>query len=175
MGYGTHAVHNHSGNFYSRAQVFNNIGFDTFVCKEFMNFVQTENGWAKDEVLLTHIEDCLNSTDQQDFVFTISVQGHGSYPEEKLIDNPKITVSGLETEEKNNQWEYYVNQIYEMDLFAKNLVDMMEQRGEPAVVVFYGDHLPTMGLEETDLKSQNLHYTNYVIWDNIGLEKKDGT
>lgn len=175
LGYGTHAVHNHSGNFYSRAQVFNNIGFDTFVCKEFMNFVQTENGWAKDEVLLTHIEDCLNSTDQQDFVFTISVQGHGSYPEEKLIDNPKITVSGLETEEKNNQWEYYVNQIYEMDLFAKNLVDMMEQRGEPAVVVFYGDHLPTMGLEENDLKSQNLHYTNYVIWDNIGLEKKDGT
>ena len=175
LGYGTHAVHNHSGNFYSRAQVFNNIGFDTFVCKEFMNFVQTENGWAKDEVLLTHIEDCLNSTDQQDFVFTISVQGHGSYPEEKLIDNPKITVTGLETEEKNNQWEYYVNQIYEMDLFAKNLVDMMEQRGEPAVVVFYGDHLPTMGLEENDLKSQNLHYTNYVIWDNIGLEKKDGT
>ena len=175
LGYGTHAVHNHSGNFYSRAQVFNNIGFDTFVCKEFMNFVQTENGWAKDEVLLTHIEDCLNSTDQQDFVFTISVQGHGSYPEEKLIDNPKITVTGLETEEKNNQWEYYVNQIYEMDLFAKNLVDMMEQRGEPAVVVFYGDHLPTMGLEENDLKSQNLHYTNYVIWDSIGLEKKDGT
>ena len=92
-----------------------------------------------------------------------------------MIDNPKITVTGLETEEKNNQWEYYVNQIYEMDLFAKNLVDMMEQRGEPAVVVFYGDHLPTMGLEENDLKSQNLHYTNYVIWDNIGLEKKDGT
>ena len=175
LGYGTHAIHNHSGNFYSRAQVFNNIGFDTFVCKEFMNFDMTPNGWAKDYVLLEHIEDCLNKTEQQDFLFTITVQGHGSYPEEKLIEEPVITATGLETEEKNNQWEYYVNQIYEMDQFAANLVAMMEERGEPAVVVFYGDHLPTLGLEEADLKSESLFNTNYVIWDNIGLEKVDRT
>lgn len=175
FGYGTHAIHNHSGNFYSRAKVFNNIGFDTFVCKEFMNFDTTPNGWAKDDVLLQHIEDCLNKTEQQDFVFTITVQGHGSYPEEKVIENPVITASGLETEAKNNQWEYYVNQVYEMDIFAANLVAMMEERGEPAVVVFYGDHLPTMGLEEVDMKSGSLFNTNYVIWDNIGLEKQDGT
>lgn len=172
--YGTHALHNNGGNFYSRAKVFNNIGFDSFTSKEFMNILQlTENGWAKDDILLTHIEDCLNSTEQQDFIFTISVQGHGAYPEEKVIDNPRITVTGLETEAKNNQWEYYVNQVYEMDQFAANLVAMMEERGEPAVVVFYGDHLPTMGLEAADMKSRYLYNTNYVIWDNIGLKKED--
>lgn len=174
FGYGTHAIHNHSGNFYSRAKVFNNIGFDTFVCKEFMNFDTTETGWAKDEVLLTHIQDCLDSTEQQDFIFTISVQGHGSYPEEHIIEEPHLTTSGL-TEEKNCQWEYYVNQIYEMDQFAADLVQMMDERGEPAVVVFYGDHLPTLGLTEADVKSGSLFNTNYVIWDNIGLEKQDGT
>ena len=36
-----------------------------------------------------------------------------------------------------------------MDQFAADLVDMMDKRGEPAVVVFYGDHLPTMGLTES--------------------------
>lgn len=174
FGYGTHAVHNHSGNFYSRAKVFNHIGFDTFVCKEFMNFETTETGWAKDAVLLEHIEDCLDSTEQQDFVFAISVQGHGSYPEEHILENPHLTTSGL-TEEKNCQWEYYVNQVYEMDEFAGNLVEMMEKRGEPAVVVFYGDHLPTLGLKEADMKSGSLFNTNYVIWDNIGLQKQDGT
>lgn len=174
FGYGTHAIHNHSGNFYSRAKVFNNIGFDTFVCKEFMNFDTTETGWAKDEVLLTHIQDCLDSTEQQDFIFTISVQGHGSYPEEHIIEEPHLTTSGL-TEEKNCQWEYYVNQVYEMDQFAADLVQMMDERGEPAVVVFYGDHLPTLGLTEADVKSGSLFNTNYVIWDNIGLEKQDGT
>lgn len=175
LGYGTHAIHNHSGNFYSRAKVFNNIGFDTFVSKEFMNFDTTPNGWAKDEVLLSHIQDCLDSTEQQDFIFTITVQGHGSYPEKKLIQNPNVYAWGNETYEKNNQWEYYVNQVYEMDIFAQNLVDMMAKRGEPAVVVFYGDHLPTMGLTEEDMKSGSLFNTNYVIWDNIGLEKQDGT
>ena len=175
FGYGTHAIHNHSGNFYSRAKVFNNIGFDTFVCKEFMNFDTTPNGWAKDEVLIPHIRDCLDSTEQQDFIFTITVQGHGSYPEEKVLDDPHLYAWGMETAEKNNQWTYYSNQVYEMDIFAKNLTDMMAERGEPAVVVFYGDHLPTMGLAEADMKSGSLFNTNYVIWDNIGLEKEDGT
>ena len=82
---------------------------------------------------------------------------------------------GLETQEKNNQWDYYCNQVYEMDTFAKNLVDMVDKRGEPAVVVFYGDHLPTLGLQDSDMKSNSLFNTNYVIWDNIGLEKQDGT
>ena len=174
FGYGTHALHNNGGNFYSRAKVFNNIGFDSFTSKEFMNILQTtENGWAKDDILLTHINDALNDTEQQDFIFTISVQGHGNYPEEKLIENPRITATGLETDAKNNAWEYYVNQVYEMDQFAGNLVKMMEERGEPAVVVFYGDHLPTMGLQAKDLKSKYLYNTNYVIWDNIGLKKQD--
>ncbi|MBQ9091123.1 MAG: LTA synthase family protein [Anaerotignum sp.] len=174
FGYGAHAIHNHSGNFYSRAKVFNNTGFDTFVCKEFMNFDTTPTGWAKDDVLLKHINDCLNSTEQQDFVFTITVQGHGSYPEKKILKEPHLYAWGTESAEKNNQWTYYANQVYEMDVFAKNLVDMMEKRGEPAVVVFYGDHLPTLGLTEADMKSESLFNTNYVIWDNIGLEKKDG-
>ncbi|XCP87092.1 LTA synthase family protein [Roseburia hominis] len=174
FGYGTHALHNNGGNFYSRAKVFNNIGFDTFTSKEFMNILQTtENGWAKDDILLTHINDALDSTEQQDFIFTISVQGHGNYPETKLIENPRITATGLTDDAKNNAWEYYVNQVYEMDEFAGNLVKLMEERGEPAVVVFYGDHLPTMGLEARDLKSRYLYNTNYVIWDNIGLKKQD--
>ena len=175
FGYGAHAIHNHSGNFYSRAKVFNTIGFDTFVCKEFMNFDTTPNGWAKDEVLLEHINDCLDSTEQQDFVFTITVQGHGSYPEKKVLKDPHLYAWGTESAKKNNQWTYYANQVYEMDTFAKNLVDMMEKRGEPAVVVFYGDHLPTLGLAEADMKSESLFNTNYVIWDNIGLKKEDGT
>lgn len=174
LGYGTHALHNNTGNFYSRANVFNNIGFDTYTSKEFMNVLQTtENGWAKDDILIQHILESMDTTDQQDFVFTVSVQGHGDYPEEQVIENPKIKVEGIEDEAKKNKWEYYVNQVYEMDEFAGNLVKAIEERGEPTVVVFYGDHLPTMGLEAEDLKSRYLYNTNYVIWDNIGLKEED--
>ena len=163
-----------AGNFYSRANVFNNMGFDTFTSKEFMNVLQTtENGWAKDEILTQHIMEAMDTTKQEDFVFTVSVQGHGNYPETQLIENPKIKVEGIEDEALKNKWEYYVNQVYEMDQFVGDLIKAVEERNEPSVVVFYGDHLPTMGLKAEDLKSRYLYNTNYVIWDNIGLQKDD--
>lgn len=174
LGYGTHALHNNGGNFYSRAKVFDNIGFDSYTSKEFMNILQfTENGWAKDDILVQHIMESMDTTRQQDFVFCVSLQGHGDYPEEKVIENPKIKVEGIEDEALKNKWEYYVNQVYEMDRFAGNLVEAVKNRGEPSVIVFYGDHLPTLGLKAEDLKGRYLYNTNYVIWDNIGLKKED--
>ena len=174
LGYGTHALHDNTGNFYSRANVFNNMGFDTFTSKEFMNVLQTtENGWAKDEILTHHIMEAMDTTKQEDFVFTVSVQGHGNYPETQVIENPKIKVEGIEDEALKNKWEYYVNQVYEMDQFVGDLIKAVEERNEPSVVVFYGDHLPTMGLKAEDLKSRYLYNTNYVIWDNIVLQKHD--
>lgn len=175
LGYGAEALHNNGGNFYSRAKVYNNMGFDHFTSKEFMNILQTTpKGWATDDVLVPNIMESMDTTEQQDFVMTISVQGHGDYPTEKVIENPEITVSGVEDEGKRNAWEYYVNEVHEMDKFVGQLISAVQKRGEPTVLVFYGDHLPTMGLEAKDLKSRYLYNTNYVIWDNIGLEKKDG-
>jgi hypothetical protein len=174
LGYGAHALHNNGGNFYSRAQVFNNMGFDHYTSKEFMNILQyTPNGWATDDILISNIMESMDTTERQDFVFAISVQGHGEYPVEQVLENPQIVVSGVEDEGKRNAWEYYVNQIYEMDKFVANLIKAVEERNEPSVVVFYGDHLPTMGLQAKDLSSRYLYNTNYVIWDNIGLAKED--
>ena len=176
FGYGAHALHNNVGNFYSRADVFNMMGFDSYTSKEFMNVLQyTENGWAKDNILTQHILNAMDSTEQQDFVFCISVEGHGDYPEEPVIENPLIQVTGMEDEGKTNSWEYFVNHLYETDKFIADLIAQLEQRGEPTVLVLYGDHLPTMGLEASDLTSRYLFNTNYVIWDNIGLEKEDKT
>ena len=176
FGYGAHALHNNGGNFYSRADVFKNMGFDSYTSEEFMNVLQfTENDWAKDDILTEHILNSMDSTEQQDFVFTITVQGHGDYPEQKVLENPVIEVTGIEDEGKKNAWEYFVNMLYETDLFIADLISELEQRGEPSVLILYGDHLPTMGLEASDLKSRYLFNTNYVMWDNIGLKEEDQT
>ena len=175
LGYGAEALHNNGGNFYSRAKVYNNMGFDHYTSKEFMNILKTTpKGWATDDILVPNIMESLDTTDGTDFVCTISVQGHGDYPTEPTLENPEINVTGVEDEGKRNAWEYYVNEVHEMDKFVGQLIDAIEQRGEPTVLVFYGDHLPTLGLEAKDLKGKYLYNTNYVIWDNIGLEKKDG-
>lgn len=176
LGYSTHAIHNNEANFYGRRSIFPNLGFDTFTSAEYMHEEDDKNplGWTRDRVLTEEILKCLDSTeDQPDYVYTISVQGHGSYPEEPELEEPEITVTGSPTEAKNNQWEYYVNQIREMDDFVKELTDALEEYPEDVVLVMYGDHLPTMDLTVEDVKNRYLFQTQYVMWDNFGLEKKD--
>lgn len=175
LGYTTHAIHNNEANFYGRRNIFPMLGFDTFTSEEYMEREdeKTPLGWVKDEILTDSILDCMESTEGPDYVYTISVQGHGAYPEEPLLEEPAIKVSGAATEAENNKWEYYVNQLYEMDLFIKELTDALNASGEEVVLVMYGDHLPTMGLKAEDMKNRYLFQTKYVIWDNIGLKKKD--
>ena len=86
--------------FYTRHRVFSRLGFDTFTSIEYMNDLEyTPLGWAKDGVLTEEIIKALDSTvDQQDFIYTISVQGHGDYPEYEVLENPAITVGGIEDE-----------------------------------------------------------------------------
>ncbi|QBE96330.1 Lipoteichoic acid synthase 2 [Blautia producta] len=175
LGYSTHAIHNNEANFYGRKNVFANLGFDSFTSEEYMSEQDdtNPNDWMRDRNLTKYIMEALESSDDPDYIYTISVQGHGDYPEEPMIDDPKITVTGGESEAVNNKWEYYCNQIYEMDQFVKELTETLSKYDEDVVLVMYGDHLPTMGLKVKDVKNRYLFQTEYVIWDNMGLEKKD--
>ena len=175
LGYSTHAIHNNEANFYGRNSIFPNLGFDTFTSAEYMPKEDLKNptGYTKDCILTDEIIKCLDSSEGPDYIYTISVQGHGDYPEEPILDDPEITVSGAPTTEKNNAWEYYVNQLHEMDDFVKVLTDTLADYPEDVVLVMYGDHLPTMGLTVEDVDNKYLFQTEYVIWDNFGLEKKD--
>ena len=175
LGYRTHAIHNNEANFYGRRKVFSNLGFDTFTSEEYMAEQDdtTPTDWMKDRNLAKYILQALEETDDPDYIYTISVQGHGDYPEEPMIENPKIKVSGASTQAENYKWEYFANQMYEMDQFVKNLTDVLSEYDEDVVLVMYGDHLPTMGLKVTDVKNKYLFQTQYVIWDNMGLEEKD--
>ena len=174
LGYTSHAIHNHRAVFYNRNSVFSNMGFDTFTSVEYMkNVEKTPKNWAKDDVLTECITDALDSTDGRDMIYTISVQGHGKYPPEQVLQNPVIEVTAAPSEELKWKYEYYVNQIYEMDQFIKALTDTLAKREEPTVLVMYGDHIPALDMTEDDLESGNLYGTQYLIWDNMGLEKDD--
>lgn len=175
LGYGTHAIHNNEANFYGRKNVFANLGFDSFTSEEYMSEQDdtNPNDWVRDHNLTKYILQAMESTEGPDYVYTISVQGHGDYPEEPVLENPKITVSGASSQAENYKWEYYCNQIYEMDQFIKELTDELSKLDEDVVLVMYGDHLPTMGLTVTDVKNKYLFQTEYVIWDNMGMEKQD--
>lgn len=176
IGYGTHAVHNNGGNFYSRVNAFSMMGFDTFTSKELMNIQKyTPTGsWAADDILVGETIKTLDATpNQPDFTYTITVGTHGDYPTTPVIEDPEFNVSGVADEGEKNQWTYYVNQLHEIDTFMADLIEKVGRRDEDTLIVFFGDHLPTMGLSDEDMRSGDIYKTNYVTWNNFGLEKKD--
>lgn len=174
LGYSTHAIHNNKGTFYTRQKVFKMLGFDTFTSIEYMNIEETTpTGWAKDKYLTKSIIDALNSTENQDYIYTISVQGHGDYPDTPIENHSKITVSGLEDSSRLTSFEYFTNEIHEMDQFIGELINALSLINEDTVLVMYGDHLPTLDIEDGELSNGDIFQTEYVIWNNFGLEKQD--
>lgn len=172
LGYSTHAIHNHQGTFYGRNFIFSQLGFDTFTSVEYMNINErTPLNWAKDSILTEEIVSALDSTKNEDFIYTISVQGHGDYPKYQMLQNQKIFLNGIDDEEQHNAFEYYVNQINEMDAFLGELIDTLSNIDEDTILVFYGDHLPSLGLTDDMLENNNLYQTEYVIWSNFDLPK----
>lgn len=173
LGYRAYAIHNNEGTFYERNKVFSQLGFDAFTSMEYMRIRKvTPMGWAKDEILIGEIKKALKSTEGKDVIYSISVQGHGSYPTEKP-EQPVIEVSGFEDEAQKNAFEYYVNEIYEMDVFVKDLITTLQYYPEKVMLILYGDHLPGFGFEDEDLTNGSIYQTEYVIWTNYGLAKQD--
>ena len=171
LGYSTHAVHNNEATFYGRNTVFSNIGFDTFCSMEYMNgLTDSPNGWSNDDVLSREIMKTLDSTSGPDFTMAITVQSHGKY-DGIALDDPTIKVTGA-PEGKEQAYEYYVNEIHEVDRMIDTLIKELSNRKEETVLVLYGDHLPSLDIQKDDLSNANLYQTQYVVWDNMNLKKK---
>lgn len=176
IGYSSHVVHNNGGNFYSRANAFSMMGFDTFQSKEMLDITDytPKGSWPTDDILIDSTVDAMDATEGSDFVYTITVEAHGDYPTEKLIEDPAIDVTcDGKPEELTNQWEYYVNMLYNVDDFMKLYTQALDARGEDTLVIFFGDHLPTMGLTEDEVATGDLFQTEYVTWNNFGMPKED--
>jgi len=100
------------------------------------------------------------------------VQAHGNYS--GITDYEKhITVTSCEEESLKESYEYYVNQIYETDAFVGELIDSLSQREEDVILVVYGDHLPSLEIENEDVSGRTIYQTDYFIWNNMGITYED--
>lgn len=175
-GYTTTALHDNTGGFYDRNRVFSRLGFDSFVSIEYIEkYEKNPIGWVKDKCLTDEIVGILDSTGTPDYIYTISVQGHGDYPENTDGLDLPIKVTNNDVTGNPNGFEYYVNQTHEMDAFVAELIDALSKRDEKTILVIYGDHLPTFDITDDDLKNGDIYQTQYVIWNNYNLqiENKD--
>lgn len=176
LNYHSHVVHNNGGNFYSRANAFSMMGFDTFQSKEMLDITEYTplGSWPTDDILIQSTVDAMDSTDTPDFVYTITVEAHGDYPTHPVEENPDINVTcDGKTQEQTYAWEYYINRLHDVDEFMQAYIAALDARGEDTLVIMFGDHLPTMGLTEEEVATGDLFQTKYITWNNFGMEKKD--
>ena len=164
-GYRTHAIHNHEGSFYLRNDVYKNMGFESFTSIEyFKDPTFNQNNWAHDALLTDEILYLLHATEEPDLVYTISVQGHGKYPSDYIPAEDDILVTeGLEDEVVRSHFNYFINQINEMDSFISDLYEAVMALEEDTVLVFYGDHLPSIALDEGVVISTSEFQTEYIV------------
>lgn len=173
-GYTSHAIHNHTGVFYARHLVYPNLGFDTFIPLEFMQHEKTETGWAKDTAIFESIKESVESTAGQDFVFAVTVQGHGAYNNFDDPNNPfkikgKEELTGSEYK-KACMYEHYSSLLHETDKVIGDLYNYIMNSDEEFIVILYGDHLPSLDISPDQYTYGSSYMTTYTMFSNI----KDG-
>jgi hypothetical protein len=114
----------------------------------------------------------LESTKGKDYIMTVSVQGHGEYPTYPVFKDPQYYVTSKMASGYKYGWEYYMEEIHEMDNFIKALTDELSSYDEPVVLVMYGDHEPALGQRDNDIVTGNSFDTQYVMWSNFPMKRE---
>lgn len=176
-GYTSTAIHNHTAGFYKRNQVYPNLGFDKFVPVEYMNITERNSlGWAKDSILLETIPEAMETTPGPDFIFTVTMQGHGKYPKKPVDGETDIFVRMKNYDEDKVEFlyglEFFVQELQETDAVVADLLNYFRNYPEPVAVVLYGDHLPAFDIHNEDLDGIDMYQTEYCIWTNYKTLEK---
>ncbi len=179
-GYSTVAVHPYIASGWSRPQAYERLGFDRFVSiDEFQNpeyireYVSDQSSFDK------VIELFEQKGDEPIFVFNVTMQNHGGYGEVHANFTEDVKLS--EYPGRFPETEQYLSLIRRTDEAVEGLIDYFSTCGEPTIILFFGDHAPSMknGFLETILDSsmaelsaedmRKLYRTEYFIWANYDI------
>ncbi|MGL4799987.1 MAG: LTA synthase family protein [Cellulosilyticaceae bacterium] len=164
-GYYTTAIHNFQGNFYSRQDAFATLGFDTFIPMEAMKNLEKIGGvWPKDHVVLDYIKKSIQASEEQDFIYAITVGSHGPYTEGAIPENA-IGIQGNISEAGRKELDIYLQRLKEVDKFVGNLVDYVNGLEEHTVLVLFSDHYPSMEVIE-QVEGEEKFLVPFVAMDN---------
>jgi len=189
QGYKSMAIHSYEGWFWNRNTVYKQLGFQSFMSKEFFTSPEYKGGFIADDEVSRAIISQVQQSEQPMFIYAVTMQNHGPYESWRYSGKP-IKVEGNLTDAARDELETYVQGARDADASLKMLIDHYSASEEPTMIVFYGDHLPMLGydydvyrqagfvssgnsaewsLEET----KKMHSTPLVVWSNFGQEKKN--
>lgn len=187
-GYTTVGAHPGVGSFYSRISINKAIGFDDFLFYRdgFSELATEDNTYGKtsylnDAAFFAELRRIYERRDTSTpyFSFSVTYQGHSPYSSSALDGGEYVSHDGLSDEAYcivNN----YLNSVAQTGKAVAEYVDTFRDDEEPVVLVFFGDHKPTLGsgysyYEDMGIISDKLsgpeirsaiYSTPYLIWAN---------
>lgn len=174
LGYSTDAFHPNNAQNWNRSMVYPNMGFETFhSITDFEDFAEV----VKLHDLPADINDYLyieavdeENKNQPRFLFDVTMQNHAGY--ERWLDVEKAESVAVNGSDLYVDTQIYLSLIKASDDEVKQLVETYQDSDEPTMIIFFGDHqpsLPNIAYDEvyTDLHSQlDIYKSKFFIWTN---------
>ena len=184
LGYGTHAIHPAEASNWRRDRIYDQLGFDSFDDITAMGDADTLRDLVTDRATYERALQKIDEGAGPQFVFDVTLQNHGGYdtglvPPDKQVHLDAEAAASPEVDE-------FLSYIKQSDEDLRWLVDELNARDEPTIVVFFGDHQPGFAdwlLERTYGKSveeataeevQQRYRTPYFVWANEAAREQYG-
>lgn len=165
-GYHTVCLHPFDRHFYRRHIVLPNLGFDEFLGEEQFAGAPRINGYVPDIEVAKVAEQIIRERGPKVFLFIITMENHGPWsgaPDRQIGD-----LAGLPLDESERLGlNHYLSSLVHADAMFGRLRTMLENQNEPAVLGFYGDHLPSFPSIYSKLDWQDTR-SDYLIWRSHG-------
>lgn len=179
-GYRTIAMHPETPGNWSRSSIYKYFGFDEIYFKpDFVADMQKEDyfrGHVSDSAIYKKLIELYENKQEGEkfFTFAITMMNHGGYNHSSFKDT--VNVLG----DTQNEAQEYFSSIHESDKALKELIDYFKQVDEETLIVFFGDHQPTMNTDfvgkymgvtsgSTVEEMQRLYTVPYLFWSNYEM------
>ncbi|PFS07567.1 LTA synthase family protein [Bacillus thuringiensis] len=157
-GYYTSAIHSFGRTFFKRDDVYKVLGFDKFNAEDTMENVDIDGDYISDLAMSKEIIAELEEQKQPTFIHAVTMQNHFPFTEGRFGEN-LIEISGLENEESKGELETYTEGLRRSDEAFQYLIEQLDNLDRPTLLVFFGDHLPSLGTNKSFYK-ENGYITN---------------
>lgn len=164
-GFRTTAIHPYNTTMYKRLENYEALGFDTFLYEDTMaNTAKLDtNPYISDAAAYAEITAILKASAEKDFIHLVTMQNHTPY-QDKYTAIPSAAETGIVSQSIRN----YLQDLQYSDQALAELLATLQEWDEPTIVVFWGDHWPSVFGEELYALNtlQNMHETPLFIYSN---------